>query len=138
MSWGCVGGLCGYEWNGIGCVTTGGAFWGGVCLGECGRVARSAVMMVCTAFMVGDSCSMSRVGVVLVCAGVVSGCMVAFFSIPWQSVCRVVLMMSWAWARRWARLMGQGAVWAGATKNASRMVWVGGCKVRSSSWRVNQ
>ena len=99
---------------------------GGVCLGECGKVAGRSVMMVCTAFMVGDSCSMSRVGVVLVCAGVVSGCIVAFCSIPWQSVCRVVLMMSWAWATRWARLMGQEAVWAGATKGASRMVWVGG------------
>ena len=36
----------------------------GVCLGICGRVAGSAVMMVCTALMVDDSCSMSRVGVV--------------------------------------------------------------------------
>ena len=94
---------------------------GGVCLGECGRVAGSAVMMVCFAVMAGDSCSVSRVGVVLVCAGVVSGCSVAFCSIPWQSVCRLVRMISWAWARKWAGLIGQGAVWAGATKGASRM-----------------
>ena len=55
---------------------------GGVCLGESGRVPGSAVIMVRILVRVGESCSMCRVGVVLVCAGVGSGCSTAFCSIP--------------------------------------------------------
>ena len=55
---------------------------GGVCLGESGRVSGSAVSIVRIAVRVGVSCSVCRVGVVLVCAGVVSGCNAAFCSIP--------------------------------------------------------
>ena len=55
---------------------------GRVCLGERGRVSGSEVRMVRIAVRVGVSCSMCRVGVVLVCARVVSGCNAAFCSIP--------------------------------------------------------
>ena len=73
--------------GGSGCIGAGSAFrGGGGCLSECGRVAESAVMRVCTAFAVGDSCSVIMVGVVLLCAGVVSGWRVAFCSSSWQSV----------------------------------------------------
>ena len=92
VEFGVVGGIerFGSGW-GVDCVEMSGTEWvvllrgvrlGGVCLGESGRVARSAVSMVRIAVRAGDSCSMSRVGVVFVCAGVVSGCSAAFCSIP--------------------------------------------------------
>ena len=77
--------------GGVDCVEMSGTEWvvllrgvrlGGVCLGESGRVPGSAVIMVRMLVRVGESCSMCRVGVVLVCAGVVSGCNIAFCSIP--------------------------------------------------------
>ena len=55
---------------------------GGVCFGERGRVLGSEVSMVRMAVRVGVSCSICRVGVLLVCAGVVSGWNVAFCSMP--------------------------------------------------------
>jgi hypothetical protein len=78
-----VGGgrLRGDEWDRGGCIVAG-VRLGGVCLGERGRVSGSEVSMVRMAVRVGVSCSMCRVGVVLVCAGVVSGCNAAFCSIP--------------------------------------------------------
>ena len=77
--------------GGVVCVEMSGTEWvvllrgvrlGGVCLGERGRVSGSEVSMVRMAVRVGVSCSMCRVGVVLVCAGVVSGCNAAFCSMP--------------------------------------------------------
>ena len=76
VGWG--GRLRGDEWV----VLLRGVRLGGVCLGERGRVSGSEVSMVRIAVRVGVSCSMCRVGVVLVCAGVVSGCNAAFCSIP--------------------------------------------------------
>ena len=47
--------------------------FGGTCLGECRRVMGNVVRRACVVLMVGVSCSMCMVGVVLVCAGVMSG-----------------------------------------------------------------
>ena len=72
--------------GGVVCVDMSGTEWalllrglrlGGVCLGERGRVLGSEVSMVRMAVRVGVSCSVCRVGVLLVCAGVVSGWNVA-------------------------------------------------------------
>ena len=71
----------GYEWDRVCGIVARGAFrW--VCLGERGRVLGSEVSMVRMAVRVGVSCSICRVGVLLVCAGVVSGWNAAFCSMP--------------------------------------------------------
>ena len=78
-----AGGVVCVDMSGTECVVLlRGVRLGGVCLGERGRVLGSEVSMVRMAVRVGVRCSMCRVGVLLVCAGVVSGWNAAFCSMP--------------------------------------------------------